>query len=348
MGMIQIEQWPHSFETGKKRILDAALDAGVPFPHGCGTGECGSCKCQVLEGQVSMDKHSPLALSQDERAEGKVLACRARAQGDVSLRWLNAPAIVHPVLKFKTKVLTVETMAHDVVGFDVALPEGVDFRFHPGQFAKLRFHGLPARSYSMANASADGRKLSFHVRVVADGQVSQFVASALKPGMSLELQGPFGEAHWEAHHAEDDGPLLLLGGGTGLAPMISVMEAALAQGVPGERIRLYHGVRAKRDLYAYDYLRQTAASHGISFVPVLSEDDADSPEARSGMLHEVVGQDYADLANAMVFIAGPPPMVDAVKALAQSRNAPEARIRADAFHAAEKEKRGLLARLLRR
>ncbi|GAA6142231.1 2Fe-2S iron-sulfur cluster-binding protein [Hydrogenophaga sp. 5NK40-0174] len=344
MGTVRIDQWPQTFETKGQRILDAALDAGVPFPHGCGTGECGSCKCQVLSGEVTMEKHSPLALTPEEREEGKILACRSKADGDIALRWLNNPSIIYPVLKFKSRVLSASKVAHDVVAVEVAVPEGVCFEYHPGQFAKLRFPGLPARSYSMATARAEG-KLSFHMRIVPNGQVSQFVASALEPGETVEVQGPFGEAHWEPHHASEGGPLLLLGGGTGLAPMLSVLEAALMQGVPGEQIHLYHGVRGQRDLYAYEYLKKIVETRGITFVPVLSDDGFCDIPARAGMLHEAVAEDHADLSGASVFVAGPPPMVEAAKSLAKSRGAVDERVRADPFFAAENQKRSIWARL---
>jgi naphthalene 1,2-dioxygenase ferredoxin reductase component len=89
MAMITIEQWPTPFESGKKRILDAALDAGVPYPFGCASGECGTCKTLVLSGQVTMDRYRPEALSEIDKEQGLILACRARCITDTHLRWLS-------------------------------------------------------------------------------------------------------------------------------------------------------------------------------------------------------------------------------------------------------------------
>lgn len=341
MALIQIKQWPEPIEAGRLRILEAALDAGVPYPHGCGSGECGSCKSVLISGSVTMDPYSPDALSDAERQKGLILACRARVVSDVSVRWLSANQPM-PMLKINVRVAEVKHVAHDVVALTLSLPSGTGFEFRPGQYAKLRMGKLPARSYSMANLPGQGR-LEFHIRVLPDGVLSSFIATGLRPGDSVEVRGPFGDAHWDDQRAEADEPLLLLAGGTGLAPIVSVLDAALRQGVPGRRIHLYHGVRADRDLYAGTQLSARAQAGAFSFVPVYSETTATA--GRTGLLHEAVGKDFGSLAAACIHVAGPPPMVNAVTMLALSRGASADKIRADAFHPAEPEKKSLWERV---
>lgn len=342
MAQIHIDQWPVPIAAGRQRILEAALDAGVPFPHGCGTGECGGCKCQLLEGQVDMDRYSPAALSEAEHAQGLILACRARARSDVKIRWLSTAALPPPMVKFTARVARCAPVAHDVYVVSLAVPPGQAFHFNPGQFAKLRFGNLPARKYSMANQPGQN-ELEFHVRIVPGGQVSEHVAKRLRPGDSVKVRGPLGDAFWQGTDAGRDGPLLLLAGGTGLAPILSVLDAALRDGVKAEQIHLYHGVRSERDLYAQSRLNTRALEHGFRFTPVYSEQHHDS--VRHGMLHEVIEQDFDDLSDASIYAAGPPPMVDAVKRVASDRRADPARLRADAFYASEPEKESLWARL---
>ena len=342
MAQIQITQWPQPIEAGRLRILEAALDAGVPFPHGCGTGECGSCKCKLLSGKVAMDAYSPGALTDEEREKGLILACRSRVVSDVQISWLASAAIPKPMVKFNAKVFRVAPVAHDVFVVTLAAPPGQGFNFHPGQFAKLRFGKLPARKYSMAS-QPDQDLLEFHIRIVPDGMVSQYVATQLREGESVEVRGPFGDAYWEGLEEAHTGPLLLLAGGTGLAPILSVLDAALKDGVPPEQVHLYHGVRAERDLYAELRLNARAQEHGFRFTPVYSEHARES--ARKGFVHEILEQDFDNLVHARIFVAGPPPMVDAVKATATGRGADPQRIRADAFYASEPEKKSLWSRL---
>lgn len=342
MAQIHITQWPQPIEAGRLRILEAALDAGVPFPRGCGTGECGSCKCKLLSGEVAMDRYSPGALTDEERDNGLILACRSRVVSDVKLSWLSAAALPQPMVKFDARVFMVAPVAHDVFVVTLAAPPGLGFSFHPGQFAKLRFGKLPARKYSMASQPGQDL-LEFHIRIVPDGVVSQYVASKLREGDTVEVRGPFGDAYWEGLEEAHTGPLVLLAGGTGLAPILSVLDAALKDGVAPEQVHLYHGVRAERDLYAESRLSARAKQHGFRFTPVFSEKAPGS--ARQGFVHEALEQDFHNLSQARIYVAGPPPMVDAVKAAAAGRGAEPARIRADAFYASEPEKKSLWARL---
>lgn len=342
MPQIHITQWPQPIEAGRQRVLEAALDAGVPFPHGCGTGECGSCKCKLLAGKVEMDRYSPGALSDEERDQGLFLACRARVLTDVRLSWLSTATLPQPMVKFVARVFRVAPVAHDVYVVTLAAPPGQAFQFHPGQFAKLRFGKLPARKYSMASQPGQDL-LEFHIRIVPDGMVSQHVATRLREGDPVEVRGPFGDAYWEGLEETVHGPLLLLAGGTGLAPILSVLDAALKDGMPPEQIHLYHGVRTERDLYAEARLSERAQTYGFRFTPVYSEGGRGS--ARQGFLHEAVEEDFHNLSQARIYVAGPPPMVDAVKATAAQRGADPARVRADAFHASEPEKKSLWARL---
>lgn len=343
MPLIKIFQWPEPIQSGRLRVLEAALDAGVPFPHGCGSGECGTCKCQLTSGEVTMDKYSPDALSATERAQGMILACRARPVTDVNVRWLSTAAAPLPIKKFRATVSHVGAIAHDVVLLVLKLPADLSFPFRPGQYAKLRFGNLPIRSYSMANQPGE-RELEFHIRLVPNGLVSQYVAREIEVGSVVEVRGPFGDAHWDDVHIAKQGPLLLLAGGTGLAPILSVLDAALRDGVPPQQIHVYHGVRSERDLYAGDQLWAASKQQGFKFTPVYSQ-EAGTGGARSGNLHEVVAGDYPSLVSASIYTAGPPPMVDAVKHLSKTLGADATRVRADAFYAAEPEKKGLWQRV---
>jgi naphthalene 1,2-dioxygenase ferredoxin reductase component len=343
MAYIHIEQWPQPIEAGRLRILEAALDAGVPYPHGCGTGECGGCKTQLISGQVQLDACSPEALSEQERIAGVILACRARVQSDVQVRWLSNVAASLPVRKINAQVHERQALAHDVIGLRLALPKDEVMQFHPGQFAKLRVaKHLPARSYSMANQPGEPY-LEFHVRVVPDGAVSAYVADELRLGDIVQIRGPFGDAHWQAPTLVQDRPLILIAGGTGMAPMLSVLDAAIAHGVDAQQIHVYHGVRGARDLYAGSYLRNRMDSYLFRFVPVYSHEQV--AHAEHGLVHEIFSKDFHDLQHAQIYTAGPPPMVDAVVKAATLRGASADQIRADAFYASEPEKQSLWGRI---
>lgn len=342
MALIHINQWPTPIKAGRQSILDAALDAGVPYPHGCSVGECGGCKSHLVSGEVKLDACSADALSKAERDNGMILACRAHAVGDVHLRWLANNAAPLPMLNFKAKVSHVSAIAHDVMLLRLTPPANTKFDFRPGQFAKLRFVNLPARSYSMANQPG-ATELEFHIRIVPHGAASQYVAHQIATDEIVDVSGPVGEAYWDDPHGARNGPLLLLAGGTGMAPILSVLDAALSDGMPAEKIHVYHAVRGKRDLYAEPHLRARMSRHNFHFVPVFSVEKID--DFRHGMLHEALADDFENMQNARIYVAGPPPMVDAVVQLANERGVDSSQIRADAFHAAPPEKKSLLGRI---
>ncbi len=160
-------------------------------------------------------------------------------------------------------------------------------------------------------------------------------------GDKVDVRGPFGDAYWQ--HGTRPASLLLLAGGTGLAPILSVLDAALSDGARAEQIHLYHGVRTPDDLYAGELLTWRARQDGFRFVPVFS--DSAGPNDRTGHLHQAVGEDFAMLTGALIHVAGPPPMVDAVKHLASRRGVNAGWIRADPFTAAQPEKKGLWERV---
>jgi naphthalene 1,2-dioxygenase ferredoxin reductase component len=330
--------------TQRGTILDAALAAGVLYPHGCRVGECGSCKSKLLSGEVAMKPCLPDALSADERAQGWILACRAIPKVDVEVAWADdVSAGASDRCRLRAEVVALARATHDIVRVRLR-PHG-EFNFAAGQFARLHFDNLPARPYSMASLPGE-RELEFHIRYVPDGLVSGFCASRLCLGTHVELEGPFGSATLQADAGR---PLLLAAGGSGLAPIKSILRAAISRNHRAP-IALYHGVRDVRDVYDITVLQRLARDHDFALSVVLSSPTA-SRDYRTGLVHEAIGCDFGSLASYDVHVAGPPPMVDAVKKVAVERGAQPERLFADAFYGAnpapregEPLRRGLFTR----
>ncbi len=317
---------PVRVEMGQT-ILEAALARGVAYPHGCRSGNCGACKSRLHGGEVEMSPYSEFALTEAERAEGLILACRAVPWSDCEVAWLEAEeTAVHPVRRLVCRVRAVDAMTHDIRRIRLEILSGGPFTFSPGQYARLAFAELAPRDYSMANRP-DEDVLEFHVRRVPGGAASAYVADRLAPGEEVRVEGPFGSSHLREGHR---GPILAIAGGSGLAPIKSIVETAL-DGGPARPIHLYFGVRAERDLYLEDHFRALSARHpNLDFRPVLSEPGGPT-DRRTGLVHEAVARDLADLDGFKAYIAGPPPMVEAATAMLTARGLPRADIHADAF-----------------
>ncbi len=318
-------------------ILAAATKAGVPYPYGCRSGNCGACKSELFAGEIEMSPYSDYALSKAEKAQGLILACRAVPWSDCQVAWLDAEDVaVHPLRQLDGEVIAVEAATHDIRRVRIAVRAGGPYDFSAGQYAELTFPGLPPRDYSMAN-TPDDETLEFHIRLVPGGAVTPYVAHDLKPGTAVRVAGPHGAAYWRNRHR---GPILALAGGSGLAPVQSIVETALKAGAT-QPIHLYFGVRAERDLYLLGHFRALAEAHpNLRFVPVLSEPDAGTAH-RTGYLADAVAADFAAAPGGVdgfkAYLAGPPVMVETATAALQRLGLERRDLHADAFYtAAEK------------
>jgi CDP-4-dehydro-6-deoxyglucose reductase/ferredoxin-NAD(P)+ reductase (naphthalene dioxygenase ferredoxin-specific) len=337
---VEVQGLGAGFEVAEgETILDAALREGLGYPFGCQSGNCGACKSVLLAGEVELNPYSEFALTDAERAQSLILGCRAMPQSDCEVALLDAEDIeIHASRELVCRVVALDDVTHDIKRMRLEIESGGPYAFSAGQFASLRFEGLPPRDYSMANRP-DEAMLEFHIRLVAGGAVTPFVRESLKPGDSLRVSGPLGTSYWRRKHT---GPIFALAGGSGLAPIKSIIETALAAGVR-QPIRLYFGVRGDRDLYLEEHFNALAAQHtNFSFVPVLSEPSG-ATTRRTGFLADVIRADAPALDGAKAYLAGPPVMVESCVAALIALGMRKSDCHADAFYT-EADKQKLAAR----
>ncbi len=329
-----------SAEEGET-VLDALLAHNIGFAYSCQAGNCGTCKCELVSGEILELEYSEHALSADERARGIVLACRSQIWSDVVVRRLDAEDfVVHPSRAMRCRVAEISGLTHDILKLRLEIVSGGPFGFSAGQYAQLEFPVAPGvvRDYSMANRP-DEKLLEFHIRVMPGGAVSQRIASALKAGDTVRVRGPLGTSYLRALH---DGPMLCVAGGSGLAPVKSIAETALESGF-SRPVHLYFGVRTERDVYFEKELaRMLHRFPNFRAHIVLSDPGASAAVAgllprRLGFVADAVAADLANLEGFKSYFAGPPPMVDAVSALVRSRGVGSRDIHADAFFPAVAE-----------
>ena len=316
-------------------VLDALLAHGIGFAYSCQAGNCGTCRCELVSGDIMELEYSEHALSAAERSRGIVLACRSQVWGDVVVRRLEAESfIVHPSRVLRCKVTDMTLLTHDILRLRMDIVTGGPFTFSAGQFASLEFPIVPGivRDYSMANRP-DERQLEFHIRVMpAPGSVSGRLAAGLKPGDMVKASGPLGTSYLRSRHA---GAMLCVAGGSGLAPIKSIVETALEEGFD-QPVHLYFGARAERDVYFEAELAELQRrfrrfkAHIVLSAPGAQPAPALLPR-RVGLVTEAVAADFAAMKGFKAYFAGPPPMVDAATALVRERGIESRDIHADAF-----------------
>jgi len=315
-------------------ILDALLLAGVAMPYSCQQGNCGTCKCELIGGEVMELDYSEFALTPEERAKNLILACRTQAWGDVSIRKLDdEELVVHPERFMRCKVAQLEDLTHDIKRVVLEIESGGPYSFTAGQYAKIEFLPLTTRDYSMANVPAaapdedEAKCIEFHVRAVPGGAASQFVHGKLAPGQTVRVSGPYGASYLRESH---QGTMLAIAGGSGLAPIESIIGRALAAGSI-QPIHLYFGVRGLRDVYHEDVFRRWAARHAnFRYTIVLSNEEV--PGYAYGLVTEVVARELPEVTGMKAYLAGPPVMVEAATRLLGERGMAARDIHADAFY----------------
>jgi CDP-4-dehydro-6-deoxyglucose reductase len=307
-------------------ILDAALAAGLVLPYGCRDGACGTCKGKVIAGKVDLGKGAASALSEAERSAGLTLFCRARPQSDLVLEARNVSRVGDiPVRKLPCRVQALRRVAGDVMIVEVKMPATEPFRFRAGQYVDFLLPEGRRRSFSIANAPHDAGHLELHVRLVEGGRFTAHVFGGMKERDILRLEGPLGSFYLRE---ESDRPIVLLAGGTGFAPIKSIVEHAIHIGL-ARPIAVYWGARTREGLYLDDLARSwEGALPGLRYVPVLSDPTpADRWSRRVGLVHRALMADLPDLSGHEVYACGAPAMVDA----ARTDLAAHCRLPADAF-----------------
>lgn len=291
-------------------ILDAALRHGLTLPYGCRDGACGACKGKILDGTVDYGKAQ--ALTDADKAAGLALFCCAKPTGDLSLECKEVRAANEiPVKTLPARIEKLERRAADVIELHLRLPATDRLQFLAGQYVDILLKDGKRRSFSMANAPHDDACIQLHIRHVPGGLFTDQVFSGLKVRDILRLNGPHGSFYLREKSAK---PMVLLAGGTGFAPIKSLVEHALYEGST-RPMTIYWGARAKADLYLPDLPAQWAAAHPhIRYVPVLSEPAAgDAWSGRTGLVHQAVMADFPDLSGHEVYACGAPAMIEAAK-----------------------------------
>lgn len=310
-------------------ILECLRQANVAFPHNCQSGNCGACKCELIAGDILELPYSEHALSAEERSRNLILACRTQVWGDCTVRRLEAEDMVlHPSRVLRCRLVELRELTHDIRELRLSIEAGGPYTFSAGQHARLKFGpGIPERSYSMANRP-EADTLLFYVRRVPQGQASGYVFSNLRVGAEVTVSGPLGNAYFRSQHR---GPILAVAGGSGLAPIQSIIETALHE-EPTREVHLYFGVRDERDIYHEHALHELGLRHpNLRFHIVLSQPAAPSAR-RQGFLSDVASSDIASFEGFKVYAAGPPPMVEALQRVLQAKGIARRDIHADAFY----------------
>lgn len=314
----------------RETLLHAALRQGIDFPYSCRVGGCATCKCRLMEGKVRELTDASYILSDHDLDRRTVLACQSVPLSDIRIELELPLRSARRVVA--GRVIGQDRLTDDITRLRIQLDEAVAYA--AGQFADISIASLPdvRRSYSFATPAREDGEVSFFVRKMPGGIFSTLINEQNVIGQKMALDGPTGN-FWLR---PSDAPLLLIAGGSGLAPILALLQQAVTAGVSRPATLLF-GAREQKDLYALDQIDAIRSQWRgtFRFIPVLSGVSAGVASVaaawlgRTGLVTEQIPALLDDGAHA--YLCGPPAMIDsAVAALRQRGVAPE-HIHADRF-----------------
>jgi len=312
-------------------VLNAALRQGVMLPYSCKNGTCGSCKGQLESGEVHYPFHPPLALSREEIGEGCALLCQAEPSGDLVIRAREIEAVrdIH-IRKLPARVIEKTLLAADVMRIRIKLPSAQRLQFLAGQYLEILLADGKRRAFSIASPPQAEDELELHVRHVDGGGFTSWVFEQMKVRDILRLEAPLGTFFIRNDRLER--PMIFMGGGTGFAPLKSMLEDLLAQG-DKRPVHLFWGARSRADLYLHGQALEWAEKNAhLQYSSALLEAvDAQDTNSFHGNVHDAVLQKYPDLAGFDIYMSGPPAMIDASRSAFLDHGAEKQRIFFDSF-----------------
>jgi toluene monooxygenase electron transfer component len=326
MHQVRIADGPEFACAEDDTLLRAGLRAGVGLPYECNAGSCGTCKVELLEGQIASLRPDAPGLGERDRAKNRILACQARPRSDcrikVRVREENVP--VHRPARFRATLAGTRDLTHDLREFTFKAAPGAP-GFLPGQYALFYLPGLEApRTYSMSNIDHGNGEWQFIVKRNPAGIGTNTLFDKVPVGAGVTLDGPYGLAYLRADSPRD---IVLIGGGSGLAPVLSLARGAVAEPrLAGRRVHAYYGGRGERDLCGAQELECLPGfGDRLTYTQVVSETD--------GFVHERVKRDLGDRFKDFEFyFAGPPPMAEAVQRMLMDARVPYPQVHFDSFY----------------
>lgn len=320
---LTIEPLGQSIELEEgQTLLDGALRAGIYLPHACCHGLCGTCKVQVLDGEVDHGAASPFALMDVERDEGRCLACCATPRSDLVVEAdIDEEPDQRPIplRDFEGRVAALFDLTPSIKGMTIALDEDVDFQ--AGQYINLGWPSLAhPRAFSLANPPSSRRLVELNIRKVPGGEATTYIHERLRVGDKVLVSGPLGRFFVRK---SDPRPIIFMAGGSGLSSPRSMILDLLEADGDTRPITLVYGARNRAELYYHeDFLELAERFPNFRYLPALSEP---TPACRwdgmQGFVHEVAQAAFrGDFQGHKAYLCGPPLMVEAcIRTLMQGR-----------------------------
>jgi len=321
-------------------ILEAAMRQNIRLEYGCRRGLCGKCIGTLLEGSVHYDSKIQ-ALEKCDTDKNQTVYCSAIPNSDLIIEstLLDEPdqedSQTTGIVRTPCKVVELNKLCHDVIQMIIKLPDSIDPSFKAGQYLDFMVSDGSRRSFSIANAPRKDKHIELHIRHVAGGEYTAYIFDEMKTGEILRIELALGSFYLRE---KSERPIIMMGGGTGFAPLKSMIEEAIKQNV-SRPIHLFWGVRTERDLYLSHLPKQWLTQlPNFRYTAVLSDpepntemNDSTTWQGERGFVHHSVLATYPDLGMVDLYMSGPPIMIEAARGAFLEAGLPQQHMYSDAF-----------------
>jgi toluene monooxygenase electron transfer component len=315
--------------------MRAALRAGVGLPYECNVGACGTCKVELVSGQLASNWPAAPGLGERDIARKRVLACQSRPLSDCTVKARVLPQYAQAGVprRFEATLAATRELTHDLREFSFTLPEPIDFL--PGQYALLYLPGVDGpRAYSMSDIAQGRPGWEFQIKRTPGGAATGALFDRLACGDRIVIDGPYGMAYLRTDSPRD---IVCIGGGSGLAPMMSIVRGVAADpAMAGIKVHLFYGGRAARDICGDDMLRALPGyGERFFFHPIVSMPESAEGDwnGKVGFVHELALETIGmAMPEHEIYFAGPPAMAQAVQRMLAEQQVPGAQVHFDAFY----------------
>jgi len=290
------------------------------IPHSCKNGLCQTCLLQTTDGVAPAS--SQIGLKKSLQKKGYFLACTCKPETDMQVSWPND----HDIFGHAT-VLTKEFISSDICR--LTLETSIPLYYHAGQFINLKRSNRVIRSYSLASVPSLDNYLEVHIKRKENGKFSNWIFDRVEPWKNIDIQGPGGECYYRTGFQKMN--LLLIGTGTGIAPLTGIARDALNSDHQGD-IYVYHGSHDVNGLYLHQELTRMQQDYSqFNYSGCVSSTEVPDQHFRHGRAHDIAFSDHSILDNWVVFMAGLPAMITSASHMAEQAGVQKQHILAESF-----------------
>lgn len=316
---------------GGSPLLSALAENSIFIPSACGgRGSCAYCKLKVLEGAGFVGPVEEPHLTPEELETGIRLSCQVKIRNDLKI---EIPKELFAVKHFRAKLIQKEMLTYDIAGLRMELIDPQTIDFVAGQYIQLESEEYKGReevmrAYSISSVPSDNKHIELMIRRVPEGICTTWVFDYLQEGNELYFSGPYGDFNL----SETDAPIIFIAGGSGMAPIWSIIQYMVEEGIQRNAVYFF-GALTQKDLFYADELTKIAESfEWFKFVPALSREPEDSDwQGERGLITDVVKRYFPDTSAHEGYLCGSPGMIDACISVLTEGGMPEERIYYDKF-----------------